>query len=39
MSASEADLVYDWNQAGDGDWAPARRVVELNDETLRDGLQ
>lgn len=32
------DLIYDWNQAEPGfDWAAAR--VELNDETLRDGLQ
>ena len=31
-------LIYDWNAAGsDFDWASAR--VDLNDETLRDGLQ
>jgi len=36
----ERDLIYDWNRAGVGgafDWARAR--VDLNDETLRDGLQ
>src|SRR5712672_2870207 len=37
----ERQLIYDWNSAGgrDGafDWTRAR--VELNDETLRDGLQ
>src|SRR5439155_23619167 len=37
----ERQLIYDWNRAGgpDGafDWTRAR--VDLNDETLRDGLQ
>jgi 2-isopropylmalate synthase len=34
----ERELIYDWNQAGAAfDWSRAR--VELNDETLRDGLQ
>jgi 2-isopropylmalate synthase len=36
----ERELIYDWNNAGDNgafDWSRAR--VELNDETLRDGLQ
>lgn len=34
----ERELIYDWNQAGASfDWAAAR--VDLNDETLRDGLQ
>jgi 2-isopropylmalate synthase len=36
----ERDLIYDWNRAPDGagfDWTQAR--VDLNDETLRDGLQ
>lgn len=33
-----SDLIYDWNEhAGGFDWPNAR--VELNDETLRDGLQ
>jgi 2-isopropylmalate synthase len=39
MALSEADLIYDWNRAGDGELRPARGRVELNDETLRDGLQ
>lgn len=39
MSARESDLIFDWNRAGDGDWTPSRPVVQLNDETLRDGLQ
>ena len=34
----EADLIHDWNAVGASfDWAAAR--VDLNDETLRDGLQ
>ena len=34
----EADLIYDWNPLDGGfDYTAAR--VELNDETLRDGLQ
>ena len=34
----EADLIYDWNPLDGGfDYASAR--VDLNDETLRDGLQ
>ncbi|HEY7029460.1 MAG TPA: LeuA family protein [Gemmatimonadales bacterium] len=34
----EADLIYDWNPLDGGfDYSTAR--VELNDETLRDGLQ
>jgi 2-isopropylmalate synthase len=36
----ERQLIYDWNAAGANgsfDWAKAR--VDLNDETLRDGLQ
>ncbi|MEX0691576.1 MAG: LeuA family protein [Gemmatimonadales bacterium] len=34
----EADLIHDWNAVGAPfDWASAR--VDLNDETLRDGLQ
>ncbi|HEX5436045.1 MAG TPA: LeuA family protein [Gemmatimonadaceae bacterium] len=35
---NERDLIHDWNVAADGfDWATCQ--VELNDETLRDGLQ
>src|SRR5258708_2966668 len=36
----ERQLIYDWNSAGANgsfDWTRAR--VDLNDETLRDGLQ
>jgi 2-isopropylmalate synthase len=34
----ERELIYDWNQASAAfDWSRAR--VDLNDETLRDGLQ
>src|SRR5438034_10547261 len=37
----ERDLIYDWNRAGGAagafDWSRAH--VDLNDETLRDGLQ
>ena len=32
-------LIHDWNEAGDGELSPARPPVELDDETLRDGLQ
>ena len=31
------DLIYDWNTFGDVDWSTVD--VDLNDETLRDGLQ
>ena len=34
----EHELIYDWNLEGDRQ-APARPGVELDDETLRDGLQ
>src|SRR5256884_5822129 len=34
----ERELIYDWDRAGPAfDWSRAR--VDLNDETLRDGLQ
>jgi 2-isopropylmalate synthase len=36
---SEQQLIHDWNLAGAGELVPARGRVELNDETLRDGLQ
>jgi 2-isopropylmalate synthase len=35
---SDAMLIYDWNTAGNG-YPTLRGPVELNDETLRDGLQ
>ncbi len=38
MRPSESDLIYDWNAAA-GVHQPARGRVDLNDETLRDGLQ
>lgn len=33
-----SDLIYDWNQTARGAQR-ARRPIQLNDETLRDGLQ
>lgn len=33
----DKSLIYDWNVDSDFDWSSAR--VDLNDETLRDGLQ
>ncbi len=38
MHPPEPDLIYDWNKAG-GAVLPARGRVEIDDETLRDGLQ
>ena len=38
MHPPDSDLIYDWNLAG-GEARPARGRVELDDETLRDGLQ
>jgi len=35
----ETELIYDWNRASGPDLQPARGRVELDDETLRDGLQ
>ena len=34
----DAKLIYDWNTAGNG-YPHRERPIELNDETLRDGLQ
>jgi 2-isopropylmalate synthase len=39
MQPDEKDLIYDWNRAAGPDLKPARGRVELDDETLRDGLQ
>jgi 2-isopropylmalate synthase len=39
MQPSENELIYDWNRAGGSDLRPGRGKVELDDETLRDGLQ
>jgi 2-isopropylmalate synthase len=38
LHPAESELIYDWNRAG-GAATPARGRVELDDETLRDGLQ
>jgi 2-isopropylmalate synthase len=35
----ERELIYDWNTTGDAFDYPARSAIELDDETLRDGLQ
>jgi 2-isopropylmalate synthase len=37
-SSRDRELIYDWNQVGQALDRPAK-PVELNDETLRDGLQ
>jgi len=38
-NATEEELVHDWNAAGGGfDWSSVA-CIELDDETLRDGLQ
>ncbi|MCP4203727.1 MAG: 2-isopropylmalate synthase [bacterium] len=39
MPFDRARLIYDWNTAASAEPGPARGKVELNDETLRDGLQ
>ncbi len=39
MHPSESELIYDWNRAAGTELRPARGRVELDDETLRDGLQ
>lgn len=39
MALKESDLIFDWNRAREGDMEPMRGEVELDDETLRDGLQ
>ncbi len=36
---AESELIHDWNTASGGDVKPLRGTVELDDETLRDGLQ
>jgi 2-isopropylmalate synthase len=38
MTENLHDLIYDWNVEGEGPAKPSRRI-ELDDETLRDGLQ
>jgi isopropylmalate/homocitrate/citramalate synthase len=39
MQLKESDLIYDWNRAGGPDLRLQQPRVELDDETLRDGLQ
>ncbi len=39
MRPDESTLIHDWNRAAGPDLQPARGKVELDDETLRDGLQ
>ncbi|MGD2114845.1 MAG: 2-isopropylmalate synthase [Acidobacteriota bacterium] len=36
---NESELIYDWNHHAGEELMPARGKVELDDETLRDGLQ
>jgi 2-isopropylmalate synthase len=35
----EVDLIYDWNLVDEAASAKPKQTIELNDETLRDGLQ
>jgi 2-isopropylmalate synthase len=39
MALDPDQLIHDWNRVGGPDLQPARGRVELDDETLRDGLQ
>jgi 2-isopropylmalate synthase len=39
MQPRESDLIYDWNRHAGTRFLPGRGKVELDDETLRDGLQ
>ena len=39
MQLNESDLIYDWNRAAATTCRRPRAGVELDDETLRDGLQ
>ncbi len=39
MYFRESELIYDWNRASGIELQPPRGKVELDDETLRDGLQ
>ena len=39
MHPPDSDLIYDWNRAGGAAAARCAGRVELDDETLRDGLQ
>lgn len=35
----ESELIYDWNRAAGTELVPPKGPIELDDETLRDGLQ
>jgi 2-isopropylmalate synthase len=39
MPLQESDLIYDWNRVNNTELRPLKGKVELDDETLRDGLQ
>jgi len=39
MSLRDSELIYDWNRVEGSALKPSRPLVELDDETLRDGLQ
>lgn len=39
MTVTESDLIHDWNIAESDELRPGRGKVELDEETLRDGLQ
>jgi 2-isopropylmalate synthase len=39
MQPKESELIYDWNRHAGTAFRPGRGKVELDDETLRDGLQ
>jgi hypothetical protein len=39
MQPKESELIYDWNRHAGTQFLPGRGKVELDDETLRDGLQ
>ena len=39
MSVNASELIYDWNTVEGDELRPGRGKVELDDETLRDGLQ
>ncbi|HEX2643822.1 MAG TPA: LeuA family protein [Thermoanaerobaculia bacterium] len=39
MQLKESDLIYDWNRVSGQELKPFHGTCELDDETLRDGLQ
>lgn len=38
-TSRETELIYDWNVVDESERVKPRQKIELNDETLRDGLQ